>query len=162
MTPSKLLFLCLTTAICATSAFGQLRFSTRDLRGNYVFSYQGTLVNTQTALPTPISAIGVMTLDGEGKITRATRHLSVGGVIVRASSTGTYTVTPEGLGTATFIVLPLDGEPAIVPPTQETFLFVLKSRQSGFGVSGTVRLANGENLPLLAITRVEFARQEEP
>lgn len=162
MTPLRFLLLPLLGAICMTPLFAQARFSPRDLRGNYIFSFQGTLVNTQTAQPIPVAALGVMTFDGEGRIPRATRVLNLGGQIVRASSTGTYSITPEGLGTATFTVTPMEGEPGIVPPTLEVFHFVLKNRQGGFAISASIRAANGESIGLVAITRADVVRQEEP
>jgi len=162
MNISRLALLCLLAAGCTSSAFAQIRFSVRDLRGTYAFTFQGTLINTMTAQPIPVAAVGVLTLDGEGKVTRATRHLNLAGQIVRASATGTYTVTPDGLGTATFTVTPLEGEPPITPPTLEVFHFVLRNRQSGYGVSASIRAANGENIGLVAITSTQFFRQEEP
>lgn len=162
MNLTQLLPVLLLATGCFLPAFAQSRFSARDLRGTYVFSFQGTLVNTQTAQPIPIAALGTMTFDGEGKVTRAIRHLNLGGQIVRASATGTYTMTADGLGTATFTVVPMEGEPPIVPPTQEVFLFVMKNRQIAFAISASIRAANGENIGLVAISRADIVRQEEP
>ena len=137
-------------------------FTVRDLRGTYAFSLQGTLIRAATGAPIPIAAVGVMTLDGEGKITKATRILNVAGQVVRETATGTYTINAEGIGTATFTVIPADGEPPVVPPTREVFHFSMVSRRVGLGISGSILAANGQDIGLLSVAKADFIRQEEP
>ena len=146
----------------SSSLLAQAGFTARDLRGTYAFSFQGTLVRAATGTPIPVAAVGVLTLDGEGKITKATRILNVAGQVVRETSTGTYTVNSEGIGSATFIVIPVDGEPPVVPPTREVFHFSMVSRRVGLGMSGSIVGANGQDIGLLSIVRSDFVRQEEP
>ena len=146
----------------SSSLLAQAGFTVRDLRGTYAFSFQGTLVRAATGTPIPVAAVGVLTLDGEGKITKATRILNVAGQVVRETSTGTYTVNSEGIGSATFIVIPVDGEPPVVPPTREVFHFSMVSRRVGMGMSGSIVGANGQHIGLLSIVRSDFVRQEEP
>ncbi len=146
----------------SSSLLAQAGFTVRDLRGTYAFSFQGTLVRAATGTPIPVAAVGVLTLDGEGKITKATRILNVAGQVVRETSTGTYTVNSEGIGSATFIVIPVDGEPPVVPPTREVFHFSMVSRRVGMGMSGSIVGANGQDIGLLSIVRSDFVRQEEP
>ena len=152
--------LLLSLALCS-SLFAQAGFTLRDMRGTYAFSLQGTLVRAATGAAIPIAAIGVMTLDGEGKVTKATRILNVSGLVIRESATGTYTVNSEGVGSATFTVIPADGEPPVVPPTREVFHFTLVSRRVGMAMSGSIVAANGQDIGLLSIAKADFVRQEE-
>jgi len=145
----------------AGGAFSQAGFTSRDLRGTYAFNFQGTLIRAATGAPIPVSAVGVMTLDGDGKITKATRLLNVAGQVIRETSTGTYTINSEGVGSATFIVLPAEGEPPVVPPTREVFHFVLVSRRAGMGISGSIVAANGQDIGLLSVVKSDFVRQED-
>ena len=144
-----------------SSLFAQAGFTLRDIRGTYAFSFQGTLVRAATGTAIPVAAVGVFTLDGEGKVTKATRILNVSGQVIRESATGTYTVNSEGIGSATFIVLPADGEPPVVPPTREVFHFSMASRRIGMGMSGSIVAANGQDIGLLSIVKADFVRQEE-
>ena len=146
----------------SASLLAQAGFTVRDMRGTYAFSFQGTLVRAATGTPIPVAAVGVLTLDGEGKITKATRILNVAGQVVRETATGTYTVNSEGIGSATFIVIPADGEPPVVPPTREVFHFSMVSRRVGMGMSGSIVGANGQDIGLLSIVKSDFVRQEEP
>lgn len=157
---SILKLLALSVALSA-GLFAQSGFTARDLRGTYTFSFQGTLIRAATGAAIPISAVGVFTLDGEGKVVKATRLLNVSGQVVRETSTGTYTVNSEGIGIATFIVIPADGEPPVVPPTKEVFHFAMVSRKIGMGMSGSIVAANGQDIGLLSVARADFVRQEE-
>ena len=149
-------------ALFSSSLLAQSGFTLRDLRGTYAYNLQGTLVRAATGTPIPVSAVGVFTLDGEGRVTKATRILNVAGQVVRETATGTYTINSEGIGSATFTVLPVEGEPAVVPPTREVFYFVMASRRVGMAMSGSILAANGQDIGLLSIVKSEFVRQEEP
>lgn len=109
MTFSKLLSLAILGAVLICVPAMAQRFKPSDLRGDYSFHFQGTLIQGTNALP--IAAVGVLTLDGEGKVTKATRFLNVAGVVVKQSATGTYTLEPDGTGTATFLVISDEGQP---------------------------------------------------
>ncbi len=152
----------LSAALSATGLFAQSGFTVRDMRGTYAFNLQGTLVRATTGAAIPIVAVGVFTLDGEGKVTKGTRILNVSGQVVRETATGTYTVNSEGVGSATFTVIPVDGEPPVVPPTREVFHFSMVSRRVGMGMSGSIIAANGQDIGLLSVAKAEFVRQEEP
>ncbi|MBM3739995.1 MAG: hypothetical protein FJW39_29910 [Acidobacteria bacterium] len=146
----------------AAGVFAQPGFTVRDLRGTYAFSFQGTLVRIATNTPIPVAAVGVFTLDGEGKVTKGTRILNVAGQVVRETATGTYTINSEGVGTATFTVIPIDGEPQVVPPTREVFHFTMTNRRTGAAISGSILAANGQDIGLISIVKSDFVRQEEP
>ncbi len=154
---SKLLLLTLTATV---SLLAQSGFTPWDLRGTYAFSFQGTLVRASTQTAIPIAAVGVFTLDGEGRVTKATRILNVSGQVVRETATGTYTVNAEGVGSAVFAVVPADGEPPVVPATREVFHFAMVSRRVGLGMSGSILAVNGQDIGLLSIAKAEFTRQD--
>lgn len=161
--PTKLLFRLFALSVTLSAGlFAQAGFTLRDLRGTFAFNFQGTLVRSATGTPIPVAAVGVLTLDGEGKVTKATRILNVAGQAVRQTATGTFTVNSEGVGSATFIVIPDDGEPPVVPPTKEVFYFSMVSRRVGMGMSGSIAAANGQDIGLLSIVKADFVRQEEP
>lgn len=146
----------------AGGAFSQSGFTNQDFRGTYAYSFEGTLIRVSTNTPIPVVALGTFTLDGEGKVTKAVRHINVGGQLVRETATGTYSVGPDGVGTATFIVIPLAGEPPVVPPTREVFHVVFRDRQRGFGISSTIRAADGTDIGFVSLIRTEFVRQDIP
>jgi len=139
----------------------QSGFTLADFKGTYTFSYDGTL-NSPATGPVPVSAVGLFTLDGQGRITKAVRILNLAGQVVKQSGTGTLTIQPDGTGSSTFQIVPAEGEPAVLPPTRENFHFVFTSRNKGVGISGQVRLGNGEDVGFIAIVRAEFRRQEAP
>ena len=161
--PNNSIFKMLALAFTASAGLlAQAGFTARDIRGTYTFSFTGTLVRAATGAPIPVAAVGVFTLDGEGKVTKSTRVLNVAGQVVRETATGTYTVNSEGVGSATFTVLPVEGEPAVVPPTREVFYFAMASRRVGVAISGSIVAANGQDIGLLSIVKSDFVRQEEP
>ena len=157
------LFLTLSlAALLAPSGTGQSAFTTQDLRGTYAFTFEGSLIRVTTGQAIPVSAVGVFTLDGQGKVTKGVRYLNVGGQVVRENATGTYAVNADGTGTATFTVIPAEGEPPVVPPTLETFNFVFKSSRAGWGIGSTIRAANGQDIGLVIVVKAEFVRQDVP
>jgi len=147
--------------LLAPGLFSQ-SFSTQDFRGTYAFSFKGSLIRTTTGVPLPVTALGVFTLDGQGKVTKAVRILNAGGQVIRQTSTGTFTVNPDGTGTATFIVLPAEGEPPVFPPTREVFHFVFSNARNGRGMGASIVAANGQDIGFVPVIRAEFVRQDIP
>jgi hypothetical protein len=154
---SKLVLLTLTATF---SLLAQSGYTAWDLRGTYAFSFQGTLIQGSAQTAIPFAAVGVFTLDGEGRVTKATRILNVSGQVVRQTATGTYTVNAEGIGSAVFNVIPAAGEPPVVPATREVFHIAMVSRRVGLALSGSILAINGQDIGLLSIAKAEFTRQD--
>ena len=159
---SKLFLTLSLAAFLAPSGIGQSAFTLQDVRGTYAFTFDGSLIRTATGQAIPIAAVGVFTLDGLGKITKGVRYLNVGGQVIRETATGTYSINADGTGTATFVVIPVDGEPPVVPPTLEVFNFVFRSPRSGLGIAASIRAANGQDIGMVIVVKAEFTRQEIP
>ncbi len=149
-------------AFIIPNGFGQTGFTNRDLRGSFAYTFQGTLINTLSGQPIPVTAVGVFTLDGQGKVEKGFRYLNVGGQVIRQNATGTYSVNPDGTGTATFSVVSVAGEPSAFPPTSEVFNFVFHSVRGGWGVSASIRSATGQSLDLITVVKTDFVRQDIP
>ena len=159
---SKLFLTLSLAALLAPSGTGQSAFTTQDVRGTYAFTFEGSLTRVTTGQAIPVTAVGVFTLDGQGKVTKGARYLNVGGQVVRETASGTYTVNADGTGTASFTVIPVEGEAPVVPPTLETFNFVFKSGRAGWGIGSTIRAANGQDIGLVIGVKTEFVRQDVP
>ncbi len=114
-------------------------FSERDVRGRYVFSFQGEVVGAAI-----IAAAGVITADGRGNITDGVRMISVNGVPSTQTFTCSIVVHPNGTGSAN---CPSDN-PAPGFPQIETYNFVLQDNDKAFKfiatMLGTVVLGTGE------------------
>ena len=93
-------------------------FSDINLRGDYGFAFNGTLLSG----PAPLAATGHVYFDGFGVATSAVRTLDVGGNVFQQKASGTYTVNPDGTGSAHFHVVTEGGA---LPPSDESFAFVL-------------------------------------
>jgi hypothetical protein len=110
-------------------AIADKNFSVRDVKGRYVFSFQGEVPGVAV-----FAAAGVLAADGKGNITEGVRMISVNGV----ASTGTFTcsikVHANGTGSA---VCPSDN-PTPGFPAVETYQFVLSGNGSAFRFVGTV------------------------
>jgi len=78
-------------------------FTNADVRGPYGFSLDGTIVSGTTAVP--VAAVGVFEADGNGSLTDGVRTLSAGGVVLHQTFTCTYTVNPNGTGSAVCTIL---------------------------------------------------------
>lgn len=72
-------------------------FSVRDVDGQFAFAFDGFV--TFGAL-VPVAAVGRFIADGRGNITDGVRTLVVGGIAVKQTFTCTYTVNPDGTGSA--------------------------------------------------------------
>lgn len=74
---------------------GGRRCTEAALRGSYGYSYSGTIVEVG---PFPISATGVITLDGAGQISGT--YVTNFGRVIAGNVTGTYAVNADCTGTA--------------------------------------------------------------
>ena len=70
-------------------------FTDADVRGSYAFSFQGTIIGVG-----PAAAAGVVIADGRGNITSGVRTLNVNGFAIRQTFTCSYSVNPDGTGSA--------------------------------------------------------------
>ncbi len=102
-------------------------FSVHDLHGRYAFVISGQV--TQGPIQGALAAVGYIEADGHGNFPFATRTLTVGGTLVvqNDTATGTYTVNPDGTGTATFLAT--SGGPP------QTFDFVITNSHDFFAVA---------------------------
>lgn len=103
-------------------------FTEVDVRGAYAFSFEGTVIQLGS-----IAAAGVVVADGTGNIIDAVRTLNVNGTSVQQTFTCTYSVNPNGTGSAS---CPLDN-PLPGAPTVESFDFVLEKAGRAFRLIGT-------------------------
>src|SRR5918999_3875759 len=84
-------------------------FRDADVKGAYAFSFDGVVIAAG-----PVAATGVVIADGNGNITSAVRTLNFNGAVVRQTFTCTYSVNPNGTGSAECPVDdPLEGAPAV-------------------------------------------------
>ena len=114
-------------------------FSVRDVKGRYVFSFQGEMPGVAV-----LAATGVIVADGKGSITEGVRMITVNGVPSTGTFTCSITVHPNGTGSA---VCPPDN-PIPGFPAVETYGFVLSENGRSFRFVGTTQglviLGSGE------------------
>ena len=114
-------------------------FTVRDVKGRYVFSFQGEMPGVAV-----FAATGVIVADGKGNITEGVRMITVNGVPSTGTFTCSVTVHPNGTGSA---VCP-PGNPTPGFPAVETYGFVLSENGRSFRFVGTVEglviLGSGE------------------
>lgn len=103
-------------------------FRDADVEGPYAFSFDGTVIGAG-----PIAATGVLVADGRGHITSGVRTLNVNGSVAQQTFTCTYSVNPDGTGSA---VCPVD-DPQPGAPVVETFDFALEDGAKAFRLVGT-------------------------
>ena len=108
-------------------------FSNADLKGDYSFFLDGFL--TADGQLVPVAASGQVEADGDGNFTNAVRILNVGGVVFRQEASGTYTVNPNGTGSAELTVVTVD--PTGIPDSTESFDFTITDHQSQLQVVDT-------------------------
>ncbi|MDH3446053.1 MAG: hypothetical protein OEN50_19170 [Deltaproteobacteria bacterium] len=113
-------------------------FTASDVKGRYVFSFQGEAVGLAV-----VAATGVLTADGRGNITEGVRTITVNGVATTQTFTCIVTVNPNGTGSAECLL----DDPQGFPP-EETFSFVLHDNGKAFKfvstTAGLVLLGSGE------------------
>src|SRR5205823_1009907 len=78
-------------------------FSNADVRGPYGFALDGFVATA--AGSTPAAAVGRFVADGAGTIYNGVRTLVVGGAATHQTFRCTYSVAPNGTGTATCEVM---------------------------------------------------------
>ena len=114
-------------------------FSVRDVKGRYVFSFQGEVPGVAV-----FAATGVIVADGKGSITEGVRMITVNGVPSTGTFTCSITVHPNGTGSA---ACPADN-PTPGFPAVETYGFVLSENGRSFRFVGTTQglviLGSGE------------------
>jgi hypothetical protein len=81
------------------------------------------------------AADGQLEADGKGNISNAVRTLNVAGVVFHQEVSGTYTVNPDGTGSAEFTLITVD--PAGIPDSTETIEFTITDQQSKLQAVGT-------------------------
>ena len=145
-------------AALSLSAFAQdVRYRPIDLVGNWTFLFDGILLSKGTGIP--VTAVGVMSIDAGGRITRAVRTLNLGGQVIPQLATGTLTMNDDGTGTAQFVVTVQGPGGVSVPFSTETFYFVVTADgQQIQGTGGSAKAPNGDDLGALLI-RATVIRQ---
>lgn len=114
-----------TAATWGPAAQGQ-QFDERSLRGTYGFSAAGTILPPALPQPTPAVAVGTMTFDGRGACS-ISDTINIGGTSAsRTSTSGTYSVAPDGSGT---MAVTFAGEPG---PTPLAFVIVDHTKELRF------------------------------
>lgn len=123
----KLLFI-LFSLVSTSAVLADQKFTLSDVKGGYGFSFKGEIIGVG-----PIAATGVINSDGKGNITEAVRTMNILGAVSIQTFTCTYTVNPNGTGSA---VCPVDNpEPGF--PEVETFDYVLENEGKAFRLLGT-------------------------
>lgn len=102
-------------------------YTAASLTGTYAFNLMTALPNNGSVMNT---ALGTLTLDGNGNITSAamSRAYQQGSAPCSASGTGTYSVQSSGSGTA-MLTLASTGNTACSPTA--TFQFTIQAAQQG-------------------------------
>lgn len=104
-------------------AQGLQHFTDSSLRGNYGFSFDGTLATSNGQVP--LSAVGQVQFDGNGTAPSAVRTIQIGNTVFHQTAVGTYTVNADGTGSAQFEVTTVDPANAL-PVSTEHFEFVVE------------------------------------
>lgn len=137
----------LVIALLSQGALADRGFSERDIRGDYTFLFEGSLINTMDGTRAPVSVVGLFSADGRGNVDSVERTLNVGGQIQEQLAAGTYTVSSNGRGTASFEVSTIDASGNVIAITSETFSFVIEKRRRTIQfVNTSFAGPNGEDL----------------
>jgi hypothetical protein len=127
------------TVFSLNGVFADKIFTVHDVKGRYIFSFQGEVVGLAV-----LAATGVLNADGNGNITDGVRMISINGVAATQTFTCSIIVYPNGTGSAE---CPSDDPLQGFPPV-ETYSFVLQDNGKGFRFIGTtagsVVLGTGE------------------
>lgn len=109
---------------------GERTYSLRDVDGPTAFDFDGFVTDPITETLVPASSVGRFVADGHGQLTDGERRLAVGGVFFPLQQFScSYTVKPNGMGTATCV---------IVGGGTETFDFVIvDSKKEAYFTSTT-------------------------
>src|SRR5687768_9569523 len=81
-------------------------FSVRDVDGPTAFAFDGFVgpVGGSVAAMAPAAAVGRFVADGDGRLNDGVRTLVVAGAAVHQTFTCSYTVNPDGTGSASCMV----------------------------------------------------------
>jgi hypothetical protein len=124
------------TVFSVNWVFADKIFTLRDVKGRYIFSFQGEVVEAvmvgAVVVEAVVVATGVLTADGKGNITDGVRMISINGVPATQTFTCSIIVHPNGTGSAE---CPLDDPGEI--SSVETYNFVLQDNGKGFRFIGT-------------------------
>ena len=116
-------------SVSATGVSAEKSFTVKSIKkGGYAFSFEGEIIGVG-----PVVAAGVMESDGNGNITEAVRTISINGVPTTQTFTCSYSINPDGSGSAT---CPLDN-PGPGFPSVETFDLALEDKAHSFRFVGT-------------------------
>jgi len=143
------------------SMSGTKKYTNKDLNGPTGFSFDGTvtLMINGTNVAVPVSAVGQVNWDGDGRAPSASRTFNFGGaVILKQTAEGEYQINPDGTGTARFVVTTQEvigtPPPGVGLPGKaiETFSFVLTQPANELQFIGTGLLDIDTGQPLAAVT----------
>jgi len=84
----------------ASQASADPHFNNQDVRGDYGFSFDGSLFNV------PITATGQFTADGRGNVVAGYRVLNYNGAVVTQTFTCTYAVNANGTWAGSCTIMP--------------------------------------------------------
>jgi hypothetical protein len=91
----------LTATLLTAPAWANEGFTNRDFRGDYAFHLNGVLTQSGASAVTAYdAAVGRLTADGAGSITKGTRSVSANGAIFEETFTCTYNINADGTGKA--------------------------------------------------------------
>jgi hypothetical protein len=145
------------------------QYTNRDLQGPYGFSFDGSIILALpdgSHQPVPITLLGRVDFDGQGKST-AVRTLNFGGqVVLEQTAQGEYSVNPNGTARGRYEVVTekvtgsLPPGVELPPKTVEIFDAVLSSNGQQNHVMATNMLHPETEEPLAAVVaRGTFNRQ---
>ena len=75
-------------------------FSKVSIKGTYASTFQGFVIDSGSLLP--INGTAIVTADGKGNLKGRESFVFNGTICTGVTSTGTYTVNPDGSGTTSF------------------------------------------------------------
>ena len=91
----------LAAALLTAPAWADEGFSNRDFKGDYAFHLNGVLTQSGASVVTAYdAAVGRLTADGAGAITKGTRSVSANGAIFEETFSCTYNISADGTGKA--------------------------------------------------------------
>ena len=91
----------LTATLLTAPAWADEGFTNRDFKGDYAFHLNGVLTQSGVSAVTAYdAAVGRLTADGAGSITKGTRSVSANGAIFEETFTCTYNINANRRGTA--------------------------------------------------------------
>ena len=91
----------LAATLLAAPAWADEGFTNRDLKGNYAFHLDGVLTSPGAPVVAAYNAaVGRLTADGAGAITKGARSVSANGAIFEETFTCAYNISADGTGKA--------------------------------------------------------------